>query len=202
MNFPTTILAGCEGRGPARQRVGPRLVSCLIVLAVAAVNAQDRGGVGRDAIFASPIEPRLGVLEVRRFVDIERVAPAEFVGGSRSSGHYRPGGFATVDLELDTRVLRSVPAVWRMRVGSVDALSEMNVRYELSTADGRTNLLAHAADPGSIVQARVDGLPPTVVDVDDRGVLVEGGVMLHLDLQGVRAAGAHTATMTVTIEHF
>jgi hypothetical protein len=180
-----------------------------VLLAVLAASplvlSQDRRAVGRDAIFASPIHPRFGVLEIARFVEVERVGPEEFVRGggrSRSTGSYRPGGFASVELELDMQVIRSVPAVWQMRLESVDALQEINVRVELGTPDGRTNVLTHDSDPGSIVYARVDALPPRVLEVDDGGVLIEGGVMLHLDLQKVRASGAHSGTLTVTVEHF
>jgi hypothetical protein len=203
-NFPVSTTA--NDRGPVRCRTGPLVVSAALLLTLATVSsAQNRGGVGRNAIFGERIDPRFGVLEVARSIDVERVGASEVIGspsGARSSGHYRPGGFATVGLDLDTRVMRTIPAVWRLRVARVDDLQRMNVRCELQTLDGRRNLLSHESDPGSFVQARIDPTPPRILETGDETTLIEGGVTLQMDLRNVRASGSHTGILTVTVEYF
>jgi hypothetical protein len=45
-------------------------------------------------------------------------------------------------------------------------------------------------------------LPPTIVAVDDAGAVVEGGMVLYLELDSVRRAGSYSGMLTVTLDHF
>jgi hypothetical protein len=89
-----------------------------------------------------------------------------------------------------------------MRVRDEHEAYELNVRYELTSPDGRTDRLGPADGSNSEVRTTVRPLPPTIVAVDDAGAVVEGGMVLYLELDSVRRAGSYSGMLTVTLDHF
>lgn len=200
------------------QRIGPfrdstarslrTVVPCWIALsALAGVAPAQVGGLGpRDVELRLDPAPRVGVLRVEPSFDLDGVVPGELLaaGGARAipAASWQPDLRAGAGFELDTHVVRSIPAVWSMRLPALDSLAELDVRCEIAGHDGQAGALTHPADSRSIIRVWVRSIAPQVVTGASGDVLVEGGVMLDMDLRDVRSAGPHTGTLTVTVEHF
>jgi hypothetical protein len=170
--------------------------------------AQDerRDGI-RDLLADVRTDRTVGLLEISPQLEIGRIGPGELLGGGASQavsmGRWSDTGATdSPAFQIETRLVRSVPAVWRMRVSDFDAVQSTNVRYALTAPDGRVNTLTGVEDPGSVIQALISPLPPLVVEGDLDSVTIEGGLLLNLDLRGVRTSGVHVGTLTVTIENF
>jgi hypothetical protein len=218
MVFPdSTPHLEAPSKGPAPHGAGPlgafgsrALVPlCLLALAMAAGEAAERGGRGSllEREFGARPDARepSGVLDVERSVHLEGVMPAELLaaGAARAiaAGAYAPEVAASA-FELDAHVVRSVPAVWRMRLDDAQAVAELDVRCEIVAEGGQSNVLTNPDDPASVIHVWARPLAPQVLSGAVEGALVEGGVLLDLDLRGVRTAGPHTGTLTVTVERY
>jgi len=202
-------------RGLVRERIRPRvvrspaLVLCLILASAFIADSfgqdEERGGA-RDLL--SDIRPgeTVGVLELAPLLEIGRVAPGEILAGGSGQavamGSWSREGASPAAFEIETRLVRTMPAVWRMRVREFDSSHTTSVRYQLTSPDGRVNTLTSIENPNSVIQALVSPLPPLVVDGDLDYLTIEGGLLLNLDLQGVRTSGPHVGTLTVTLENY
>jgi len=149
---------------------------------------------------------RVGSLQVQPSFDLDGVLPGELLtgGGTRAipQAVWRPDTVSSAGFDFDTQVVRSIPTVWSMRLDDLDSVSELNVRCDVTGADGQAGALTNAADPSSVIRVWVRPLTPRVLAGAAEDVLVEGGVLLDMDLRDVRTAGPHSGTLTVTVEHF
>ena len=216
MVFPdSTPHLEARSKGPAPQGTGPLGALALLALLplcllgpAAAVGAAERGGRGslleRELGSRPDAREPSGALEIERSVHLERVLPAELMatGGARAiaAGAYTP--VAASAFELDSHVVRSVPAVWRMHLDDPQAVAELDVRCEVVAQGGQPNVLTSPDDPASVIHVWARALAPQVLSAAGEGALVEGGVLLDLDLRSVRTAGPHTGTLTVTVERY
>ena len=197
-----------HGAGPLDSR-GALLVPLLLLALAAGIEAAERGGRGdlleRELASRPDAREPAGALELERHVHLESVLPSELMaaGGARAiaAGAYAPQAPSSA-FELDSHVVRSLPAVWRMHLGDAQALGELDVRCEITADGGRPDVLTHADDPSSVIHVWARPLAPQLVPGAADGALVEGGVLLDLDLRGVRTAGPHTGTLTVTVERY
>jgi hypothetical protein len=187
----------------------PALVLCLILASSLFANClaqeEDRRET-RDLLADIRPGQTVGVLELAPHLEIGRVAPGEILAGGSgqaiAAGNWTRGGASAESFEIETRLVRTMPAVWRMRVRDFDSTHATSVRCELTSPDGRVNTLTSIDDPSSVIQALVSPLPPLVVDGDLDYLTIEGGLLLNLDLQSVRTSGAHVGTLTVTLENY
>jgi hypothetical protein len=223
MSFPATpTIEDRYGRGPTSLHVGPlslstrvpriarRLgwtvpIATLLVVGSVTVAAGDARGGLRDLEIDAPFQHRFGVLQLSPVVEIDRVGPGELLeGGGRAEpiGRWVPGGATPAMLDLDTRIVRRVPSLWRMRVATPEALQDVNVRYRLTAPDGTQGMLVNENDPTSIVRVRLESMPPVIGESGFEGLIVEGGVTLEMDFRDVRTAGSHSGVLTVTVEQF
>ncbi len=132
--------------------------------------------------------------------------PGELWHGGRhhaqSMGGWAPGVALASNTRVETQIVRSVPSVWRMRLRGEEALPTIDVRYNMRGLDGRQDLLTHRDGSDSAIHVRVLAIPPELATRDVDGTVIEGGLMLYLDLAEVRSAGTYSGTLTVTLEHF
>ena len=202
-------------RGLVRNRIRPRVVRrCVLVLSLALAAGfnlnsssedRERGDV-RDLLADIRIDGSVGGFELAPQLEIGRIMPGELLGGgsgqSLAMGNWTRSGASPAAFEVETRFVRSMPGVWRMRVRDFDSTHTTTARYTLTSPDGTANGLASVEDPSSVIQVRISPLPPSVVDSDLDYLTIEGGVMLDLDLLGVRTSGVHVGTLTVTLENY
>lgn len=145
-----------------------------------------------------------GVLQIERRISLARVAVSEILPGpsraiSMGTWNARNGSMASPTIR--TRIVRELPALWRMRLPEDLTIGQVDVRYELTAPDGRVGRLVAADGPESVL-TELRPLVPVVVSSDSGGAIVEGGLTLYLDLGSVRTAGRYTGTLTVTLDHF
>ena len=86
-----------------------------------------------------------------------------------------------------------------MRLAEGQELHRLDVQYEISSHDGRPDRLVSAENEESEVRVELRPIPPLVVPDAGAGPLVEGGLVLYVDLESVRSAGRYTGTLTVTL---
>jgi hypothetical protein len=215
LSFPkSTAQFESRDRGLVRFRTGPRVVLALALLlglasahGVVDVRAEDerRGGL-RDILPEFRDFDSVGVLELAPRLEILRVRPGEILGGSTARavemGRWSRDGLSMASFEIDTHLVRTLPDVWRMRVADLDSIYATNVRYTLSALDGTANALTNLDNPTSVIHASITPLAPRPVDGTLDSVMLEGGLVLDLDLRDVRTAGVHAGTLTVTLENY
>ena len=202
-------------RGLVWNRTRPRVVHALALLlclplvtgAIPESRAEDarRGGL-RDLLPRFESGDTIGVLELAPRLEIGRVMPEEILAGGLghaiAMGHWTDGGVSAAAFEIDTRLVRTLPVVWRMRVQDLELIQATNVRYQLAALDGTANALTSIDDPASVIHALVTPLAPRAVDGTLDYMTLEGGLVLDLDLRDVRTSGVHVGTLTVTLESY
>jgi hypothetical protein len=134
-------------------------------------------------------------------VSLEPVRPSELLGGETglalSMGRWRVVGPAVQGL-LRSEVARRVPALWRLRLDSGQPAA-LDVTCTVIGADGRPGRLTSLDYPDAAIAVTARALPPSVVDRDDAGIIVEGSAELTLGLDATRVAGRYAGTLTVTV---
>jgi hypothetical protein len=152
------------------------------------------------------LDRRVGVIQIQPTIQLQNVQLVEILDGTRyqsiAAGSWSRGASPTATRQVEPHIVRTIPAVWRMRVRDEHEAYELNVRYELTSPDGRADRLGPADGSNSEVRTTVRPLPPTIVAVDDAGAVVEGGMVLYLELDSVRRAGSYSGMLTVTLDHF
>jgi hypothetical protein len=160
----------------------------------------------RDLLPDTPLDESVGIFELAPLLEIGRIMPGEVLGGgsgrSISMGTWSRHGTATASFEIETQFVRSMPGIWCMRVRDFESTHTTTARYLLTSPDGSSDGLANIEDPSSVIRARISPIPPRVIDGDLEFLTLEGGLVLHLDLQGVRTSGVHVGTLTVTLENY
>jgi hypothetical protein len=145
---------------------------------------------------------RSAVVQVEPRLELPAVHVAELMTAGRSAvalGGWTGRADAFGVEAPRTRVVRRLPALWRLRLEPGQEPGRLGVQYEILTPDGRPDRLATPGRDDSEVRVALRPIPPLVVSVDDQGTVVEGGVVLELDLDAVRAAGRYGGTLQVTL---
>jgi hypothetical protein len=174
----------------------PRLSLCL--LAAIAVSA----GLAASPRLEAPSIDRRGVLLLESRISLPRVTPAELLPAGRNAVSLGRWSGRAADFDGDgvrTRIVRRLPTVWRMRLAEGQEPHRLDVQYEISSLDGRPDRLVSADGGASEVRVELRPIPPLVVPDAGEGTVVEGGLVLYVDLESVRSAGRYTGTLTVTL---
>jgi hypothetical protein len=145
---------------------------------------------------------RRGVLQLESRISLPRVTLAELLPAGRNAislGRWSGRGSTIDSAGVRTRIVRRLPTVWRMRLAEGQELHRLDVQYEISSLDGRPDRLVSADGEESEVRVELRPIPPLVVPDAGAGPVVEGGLVLYVDLESVRSAGRYTGTLTVTL---
>ncbi len=97
------------------------------------------------------------------------------------------------------RVVREVSALWRMELPPDVDPRDLVVSYELVASSGRRDRLSYPGEPDSEIRVRLRPTGPVEIEAGGDGVVVEGGVVLELDLAAARLGGRHDGTLVVTV---
>jgi hypothetical protein len=198
-----------QGAGPFRVLAAGSVLLALFLLAHLSATADPVPEPGDRSvpptIFAD-FDLRIGAVRVAPTVELEPIQASEILSDNGhlalSAGTYAPGGFGAGIPGVEARIVRTIPALWWMRLRDERDLDNLDVRVDLSATDGGRGRLAHGRDEGSQIRVEVRPLEPVVTIDDTDSVVVEGGALLILDLTGVRAAGTYNGTLTVTVDQF
>lgn len=179
------------------------LALLCVLTSVTTLAAEPRSGLYRTVYRSLRADPP-GVLQIEPRISLAKVAASEMLSASGravSLGSWNARNAALPSGAVRTRIVRRLPAFWRMRLPDDLTVGQIDVRYELTAPDGRVGCLVAADGPQSEVRAELRALAPVVVSRDADGTIVEGGLTLYLDLESVRTAGRYTGTLTVTLNH-
>jgi hypothetical protein len=156
--------------------------------------------LGAQVLHGQPARPGDPVAAFSR-VTLEPLRAAEVFGTEASAsftmGPWHSGGVAA-PTALRVDVARQIPAIWRMRLPD-GQLAALDVSCTVTGADGRPGRLTSLDRPDAEIAVTARALPPSVVDRDDGGIMVEGGAELLLRIDAARVAGRYAGTLTVTV---
>ena len=199
------------------------LTACALLLALASGEAQQvrHPGFGTDAEVVD------AQLSLNRLVELPAVSMAELLGftptsAARGNLAAAPSRLATpaagavslgrwssaargpmADVENAPVIQRRVPDIWQFRVPVQERGSRyLDVDYALHGANGASGTLTNPLDRSSDIRVRIEPLAPTVVAREGDYDVMQGGVIFHLDLSGVRRAGQHSGTLTVSFHNY
>lgn len=184
------LLAALLAMAPATALAGPR--------GSLASFDQARKGMQRGA--------SCGIFSIKPRVLLDPVTARELTGCDRNQAlaarDFRLGGGAFNAIDLRRTVLRSVADLWRLRLPPEARLFALDVTYELVGADGRASRLSSLGKDKSEIEVVIDEIPPRVIGRDAASVVIEGGMIMRLQLEGARSAGTYSGTLTVVVNHF
>lgn len=148
------------------------------------------------------MEPRLTLAAIHPR-ELSESASVAFSGGAAPLSSAFAGFDAPLprrEPELRTVVEREIPELWQLRISSEAVPELLDVRYDVVSARGRPDRLSHR-EAESEIRVRVVPIRPRVVRRDGDGAIVEGGVVLELDVAAARVAGTYLGTITATVEN-
>lgn len=147
-----------------------------------------------------------GLFTIKQRVNLEPVTAMEITGGksrmSVSGGDFGHGRTGHDSLSLRRTVSRKVPDLWRLRLPVETRLYALDVSYELVGANGLPSRLCNLGKRDSEIKVHIDEIPPRVISREAHSTLIEGGMVMHLQLDTARAAGTYSGTLTVVVNHF
>lgn len=147
-----------------------------------------------------------GIFTIKPRLLLEPVTAMELTGCDKqqalSRGGFRFGSGGFHSLNLRSMVTRSVPGLWRLRMPPDIRLYALDVSYELVGANGRSSRLCNLEKSESEIKVIIDEIPPRVVGREAHSTVIEGGMVMHLQLGAVRSAGTYSGTLTVVVNHF
>jgi len=141
-------------------------------------------------------DPYLRLLVKSRAV-IEPIDGRELLGGSDRAIPF-DGKLAALPM-MDSDIARPLPGIWQLKVPQAKSKAAVQVGYELIGIDGRRNVLTLPGEPSSGIRVTLEPIGPTTLGRSSKDALLEGGVVLHLDINSVRHAGEYRGTLTVSI---
>lgn len=97
------------------------------------------------------------------------------------------------------RVIREVAALWRMELPAGVDPRDLEITYELVARSGRRDRLSQPGEADSEIGIRMRRTGPIEIDGPGGRAMVEGGVVLELDLTATRFAGNYAGTLEVTV---
>lgn len=143
-----------------------------------------------------PARERSGALEIARSVELRPLQPQELVRGPASRSLGTP---AASLVPVPLRIERELPMVWEMWLPKDWRPERLEVDYEVVSADGQHDRLAHRGRADSTIGLHLVALPPEVVsEIDDR-ILVRGSLLVEIDVESLRFAGTYEGTLNVTV---
>ena len=178
-------------------------VTLCVLASLMTLAASPRSGPSRPAAGRLAADPP-GVLQIAPRTSLAKVAASEILPASShaiSMGAWSAGTASMGSGAFQTRIVRQLPVLWRMRLPDGLTVGQIDVRYEVTAPDGRLGRLVAVDGPQSEVRTELHAVGPFVVSRDADGAIVEGGLTLYLDLESVRTAGRYTGTLTVTLNH-
>jgi hypothetical protein len=128
-------------------------------------------------------------------VRLDLVRPVELVpSGSFAvafDGHNLSG------THISSQLLRTLPTLWQIDLAGSTPVA-YHAQYELMGADGRPGGLSLTAGDG-FMPVTLEPIAPTLSRGMDGSARLEGGLKLHLSLDGVTRSGNYRGTLIVTL---
>jgi hypothetical protein len=131
---------------------------------------------------------------------VEPIRAAELVG-RRAAEPVVFDGFRIPGLPGGTLTRRQLPRLWQVRIPAAaqQAGAAYDIRYEVRGANGQPDRFSLVDYPQETIPVQVESLGTVYGRHPSGDTLIEGGVLLHLDLEGVRWAGDYRGTLIITV---
>ena len=107
--------------------------------------------------------------------------------------------FSEIDQPLDTRVTRGIASLWQYLLPEGGDPNSLDIALGMVAANGEADRLSLANGNPGWIAIKLEPTRPTLVSKTKRGLLLEGGALLELDLANARQAGRYVGTLIVTI---
>ncbi|HLO85948.1 MAG TPA: hypothetical protein VK203_13190 [Nostocaceae cyanobacterium] len=102
---------------------------------------------------------------------------------------------------LNNTITREFPNLWLMRVPLED-VPLLYATYEIKAENGRAEAVSNEQNANFTAPVVLEPLPITVIsqDPNTNTAVVQGGVLLKINLSVAQAAGEYTGDLTVTVD--
>ena len=186
--------------------IGPRAALVIGLLIAGAVS-----------VHADPLEPltweraaAMDATTVRfaRRVSLDSIGADELLGGvagrAVSAGtwtgpHQGALALRRAGARLETRLTRSIPGLWRVRLPAGAQANDLDVQLRFQSTGGEVGYLVHERRPDSRIRVQVAPTVPVSAWVDDERAEVAGGAAFELDLADAIAAGRYEGQLIVMV---
>ena len=95
------------------------------------------------------------------------------------------------------QIVRTLPTLWQIDLAAA-APAAYHAQYEMIGADGRSGGLS-LTDGDDFLPVTLEPIAPTLSRGIDGSARIEGGLKLHLSLDGVTRSGNYRGTLIVTL---
>jgi hypothetical protein len=174
-------------------------VAILALLAILAAPGSVAGGKKLPRRLPAPLMLKINAPHRLR---VEPVRSRELLGGRSLHPIVFHGEAMPQDVGLVTSFQRELPHLWELHVPLTKTAPSVQVVYELIGDDGRRDLLTHRRDGDSQIFVEVEPLPQRVLAGPPGEMVLEGGVVLHLDVQKARFSGEYGGTLVISVNRF
>lgn len=131
-------------------------------------------------------------------VNIEPLRTTELLQGGRGTVSFN--GSTLPSHSIDTRVTRTLTGLWTMNIDPSRMQSAaLQVDYELRGLNGKRDSLSMPGRESDTIPVRIEPMAPRMIRTLGGLATVEGGVVLHLDVERVRFAGDYQGTLVISV---
>ncbi|MCD4749136.1 MAG: hypothetical protein K8R59_07165 [Thermoanaerobaculales bacterium] len=191
----------------------PRLtiiILCMALPVAVQVSAEDvfgaigsrvsRGRAGSGPGFTWQRDVKLDRITLRELLP-SRSGNSSTAELALNMGAWREGASICDVSPVTTTLMRTIPSLWRMKISNAEDNGALDVSYEIKGANGRHGILSNDGRSDSEIRVATQPLAPIITEYGDGSNIVEGGVVLYLDIANARSAGRYSGTITVTVHH-
>jgi hypothetical protein len=139
-------------------------------------------------------------LDLEPNTELEHITTAELMG-SNAAARYAiavndPFGFQQ---GVTTKLSRRLPNLWKIAIPNDFDLPSLQVDYTLLSATGKWDSLSGVEDSLSEIQVQLFPTPPEVIQTTRDFKVVQGGVIIQLEVSEVYLSGNYQGTLNVSI---
>jgi len=134
-------------------------------------------------------------LRILPSVRLDLVRPVELVPSGSFAVSFDGHDFSGT--QVVNQIFRTLPTLWQIDFAGV-VPAAYHAQYELIGANGRSGGLSLTAGD-AFVPVTLEPIAPTLSRAVDGSARLEGGLKLHLSLDGVTRSGNYRGTLIVTL---
>ena len=164
----------------------------LFIFFLLLAQSQSVMGQSRERVF----DPQPGRLVIKSNIDLPEIVSSELLLGSQAQAVRE---IPPTNLGFTSRVKRPVPSIWGIYVLPGVNPESLIVTYEMNAENGTPGRLNLVGDLDSEIRVQIVPIRPVVVERLRDVILIEGGVVMDLDVTEAQKAGKYSGVLTVSI---
>ena len=139
-------------------------------------------------------------MDLETHTELERISTSELMGNGNFA-RYAISVRDPLDFQtgFTTKLTRRLPNLWKMTLPSDFDMRSLQVEYALVSATGKWDTLSAVEDTRSEIKAQLFPTPPQVTQSTREFKVIEGGLILSLEVSEAYLSGSYQGTLNVSI---